>query len=182
MPLAGPLHRRARAFPFGQAQVVADADFVAVLHHRRQAPADATVLARLPIGGPRRRLLTGKDDPLAMVLRPLVGPDVPVAEERMLVGPRSFEPRAIHRGMVDDQVDDDSDAERLRVIHEVDEVADPVAVCVLALLDVEAIDDRVLVPEVINRHRDEASNADASVENSKSQIPNPYKKIRATEA
>ena len=33
--LVGPLHRRARALALGQAQVVADADLVAVLHHRR---------------------------------------------------------------------------------------------------------------------------------------------------
>ena len=116
--------------------------------------------------------------------------------------------------MVDDEIDDHADAERLRVIHEVDEVAeravlvvdavvvgdvvavvavgrgierlqpdagdaeprevvepahqpfeiaDAVAVGVLVLLDVEAVDDGVLVPEVVDRHRAGASNADAKV-------------------
>ena len=81
------------------------------------------VLAGLAIERPRCRLLPGKDDSLAMVLRPLVGPDVPVAEEGMLVRARGLEPRTIDRGVIDHQIDDDADAERLRMIHEVDEVA-----------------------------------------------------------
>src|SRR5262245_28578475 len=49
--------------------------------------------------------------------------------------------------------------------HQPFEVAYAVAVGVLIFLDVEAVDDGVFVPEVVNRHRAETSNADAIAEN-----------------
>ncbi len=119
------------------------------------------------------------------------------------IGARLLEPRRVDRRVVDDQVDEHADAERLGVLHERDEVAerpmlvvdavevgnvvavvairgwverlephaghaealevveaphqafevaDAVAIGVLILLDVEAVDDRVLVPEVVDGH------------------------------
>ena len=40
------------------------------------------------------------------------------------VAARGLEPRVLVRGVVDDQVDDDADAELSRLVHELDEVAE----------------------------------------------------------
>jgi len=93
------------------------------------------VLAGLAVHRPRRGLLAGKDNPFLVVLRALVGPHVPVTEEGMFVGARRLEPRTVNRRVIDDEIDDDADAERLRVVYEVDEVAEA-AVLVMNVVEI----------------------------------------------
>ena len=60
------------------------------------------------------------------------------------------------RGAVKRLEPDAGDAEPGEVVeaaHQPFEIADAVAVCVLIFLDVEAVDDGVLIPEVVDRHR-----------------------------
>jgi hypothetical protein len=82
------------------------------------------VLLRLLVPGPRRLLHTGKHHPLVVIRRPLLRPDIPVAERRVGVGAGVLKPRVIDGRVIGHEVDDDADAERLRVVREGDEVAE----------------------------------------------------------
>ena len=155
------------------------------------------------VARPRRLLLTREDDAFFVVLRPLVGPHVPVAEGRLRIAARLLEPGRVDRRVVGDEVDDDADAEGVGVLDEVDEVAerpvplvhaveigdvvavvavgrwierlqpdagdaqarqvveppaqpfevaDAIAVRVLVFLDIQAVNDGVLVPKVVDGH------------------------------
>src|ERR1043165_8424951 len=81
------------------------------------------VLSGPPIEGPRRLLLSRKDNPFFVVFRTLVSPDVPVAEERAPIGARRFEPWTVNRCVVHDEIDDHSDPQRVGPFHELDELA-----------------------------------------------------------
>src|SRR5439155_10587796 len=78
------------------------------------------VLLRLLVVGPRRLLHAGKDDTLLVIRRALVGPDVPIARRRLRIAPRALKPLMLVGRVVDDEIDDDAEAERPRVVHELD--------------------------------------------------------------
>jgi hypothetical protein len=81
------------------------------------------VLARQLVVRPHRLLHAREHHALVPTRRPLLRPDVPVAQRRFRIAPRSLKPRMLVRSVIDDQVDDHADAALVRLVHELDELA-----------------------------------------------------------
>ena len=82
------------------------------------------VLAADLVVGPVGPLGVDEDDPGVGVLVVGVGPDVEVAERAVRVAAGGLEPRVLVAGVVHDQVGDDPDAALVRLLDQLDEVAD----------------------------------------------------------
>ena len=78
---------------------------------------------RLAVVGPGGFLHAGEGDTALGVLRLVFGPDVPIPIWRIRVRPGGLKPRMLVGRVVDDQVDDYPNAVLVRLVHEVDEVA-----------------------------------------------------------
>ncbi len=82
------------------------------------------VLAADLVVGPVGLLGVDEDDPCLGVLVVGVRPDVEVAERAVRIGPGGLEPRVRLARVVHDQVRDDPDAALVRLLDQLDEVAD----------------------------------------------------------
>jgi hypothetical protein len=105
-------------------------------------------------------LHAGKHHALMGVSRLLVGPDVPVAIRRILVGTGRLEPRVLIGGVVDHEVDDHPYAALLAAMGEFDEIAER------AVARIDAVIIRNVVAVVaagrgLERHQPDRCDAEA---------------------
>ena len=122
----------------------------------------------------------GKDDAL-VVVRPAARPTRRTSRGNGESGSlaRLLKPRRIDRRVVDDEIDDDADAERVGVIHELDEVAERAVLVVDAVVvgDVVAV---VAIGRRVERLQPDAGDAEArqvvepALSPSKSPMPSPF--------
>ena len=118
------------------------------------------VRARLAVVRPRRLLGAGEHDPALRVRRLAFGPHVPVAIRRCRIGPRRLEPWVLVRRVIDHQIDNDANAQLIRLANEIDEVAE----CAVARMNPVVVADVVAViahRRGVERHQPDTRDADA---------------------